>query len=165
MRGFKSLYGAGPQHLLAHLGVFFIAGWAIDQILGGHHIINWIAWFLGAALLHDLVLLPFYSLMDRGLIGRRGNVAARGARRRPWINYVRTPAAVAGILLLVYFPVILGKSSHNYRADTGHALTGYTRNWLLITAGLFLVSAVVYAVRARPRRPAPPRRVHERPRG
>jgi hypothetical protein len=165
MRGFKSLYGSNPLHLLAHLGVFFIAGWAIDQILGGSHAINWIAWFLGAALLHDLVLLPMYSLLDRGLIGGRGNPVARGARRRRWINYVRTPAVLAGILLLVYFPLILGKSSRNYGNDTGHALSGYTRNWLLITAGLFLVSAVVYAVRARPRRPAPPRRVHERPRG
>ena len=162
MRGFRTLYGSNPLHLLAHLGVFFIAGWAIDQILGGNHAINWIAWFLGAALLHDLVLVPLYSLVDRGLIGRRGNPVARAARHRSWINYVRTPAAVAGILLLVYFPVILGKSSHNYFNDTGHALTGYTRNWLLITAGLFLASAIVYAVRALPRRSALPAPARER---
>jgi hypothetical protein len=165
MRGFKSLYGAGPQHLVAHLGVFFISGWAIDQIIGGGKIVNWIAWFLGAALLHDLVLLPFYSLVDRALIGRRGNTVARGPRRRPWLNYVRTPAAVAGILLLVYFPVILGKSSHNYLNDTGHALTGYTRNWLLITAGLFVFSALIYAVRNRPWRPVRSLSARERPRG
>jgi hypothetical protein len=147
MRGFKSLYGANPLHLLGHIGLFFVAGWSIDQIAGSHKIINWAAWFLGAALLHDLVLLPLYSLADRGLEGRRGNEVARGARRRLWINYVRVPAAVAGILLLVYFPVILGKSSRNYRADTGHALTGYTRNWLLITAGLFLASGIVFLAR------------------
>jgi hypothetical protein len=109
MRGFKSLYGSNPLHLLAHIGVFFIAGWSIDQIAGSHKLINWIVWFLGAALLHDLVLLPLYSLVDRGLAGG-GNPVARAARRRRWLNYIRVPAVVAGILLLVYFPVILGYS-------------------------------------------------------
>jgi hypothetical protein len=151
MRGFKSLYGSNPLHLLAHIGVFFIAGWSIDQIAGSHKLINWIVWFLGAALLHDLVLLPLYSLVDRGLAGG-GNPVARAARRRRWLNYIRVPAVVAGILLLVYFPVILGYSSANYRNDTGHALAGYTRNWLLITAGLFLASGLVYVLRVMTRR-------------
>jgi hypothetical protein len=54
--------------------------------------------------------------------------------------------------LLVYFPVILGFSSVNYRADSGHALSGYTRNWLLICAGLFLASGLLAATRAAARR-------------
>ena len=153
MTGFRRLYGAHPLHLAGHLALFFVAGWAIDQIIGGGTIINWMAWFLGAALLHDLVLLPLYSLADRGLVDNGGNRVARAARRRVWVNYIRVPAAVAGILLLVYFPVILGYSSANYRNDTGHALTGYTRNWLLITAGLFLGSALIYVVRSMRRRP------------
>ena len=57
--------------------MFFIAGWAISQILGAGFAINWIAWFLGAALLHDLVLLPLYSALDRGLHDGRTH---RGAR-------------------------------------------------------------------------------------
>ena len=52
------------------------------------------------------------------------------------------------MLLLVYFPLILGLSSTNYRNDTGHRLAGYARNWLLITAALFLVSALIYVIRA-----------------
>ena len=83
MTGFRRLYGSHPLHLLAHLGVFFIAGWAIDQIAQTPTIVNWIVWFLGAALLHDLVLLPLYSLANRGLEGARGNQVARGTRRRP----------------------------------------------------------------------------------
>ncbi len=157
MAGFRRVYGSSPLHLLAHLGVFFIAGWAISQILGAGFAINWVAWFLGAALLHDLVLLPLYSAFDRGLqigVGRTGG----GARIDPSpLNYLRVPLVVSGILLLVYFPLILGYASKNYRHDTGHALAGYTRNWLLICAGLFLVSALLYAVRvirSRPRRPA-----------
>jgi len=149
-------YGANPLHLISHLAQFFVAGWAIDQILGGGTIINWMAWFLGAALLHDLVLLPLYSLADRGLVNNGGNRVARAARRRTWVNYIRVPAGVAGILLLVYFPVILGYSSTNYRNDTGHALTGYTCNWLLITAGLFVGSALIYVVRSMRRRPSSP---------
>lgn len=163
MTGFRRLYGASPLHLIGHLALFFVAGWAIDQIIGGGTIINWIAWFLGAALLHDLVLLPLYSVLDR-LLGR---VIPGGdaTRRHPLVvNYLRVPAVVSGILLLVYFPVILGYASTNYRNDTGHALTGYTRNWLLITAGLFLGSALIYVVRStRPRPPsARPGREHSR---
>ncbi len=155
MTGFRRLYGSHPLHLGAHLVMFFVAGWAINQILGGGNAINWLAWFIGAALLHDLVLLPLYSLLDRGA-RRRPDPRARpaGQRSRPAVlNYVRVPMAVAGILLLVYFPVILGYSSSNYRHDTGHALTGYTRNWLLVSAGLFVCSGLVYLLRVI-RRPA-----------
>lgn len=146
--GFRRLYGANPLHLIGHLVLFFIAGFAIAQILGGGAWVNWIAWFVGAALLHDFVLLPLYSGLDRGL----GRATARPVRRVALINYLRVPAVISGILLIVYFPLILGLSADNYRNDTGHALAGYTRNWLLICAGLFLVSAIVYTVRLRGRR-------------
>jgi hypothetical protein len=160
MVGFRRLYGSNPLHLLAHIGVFFIAGWAISQILGAGFAINWVAWFLGAALLHDLVLLPMYSTIDRGLIATVGPAGAPigddpdGETRRPSpLNYLRVPLVVSGILLLVYFPLILGYASKNYQHDTGHALAGYTRNWLLICAGLFLFSALVYGVRVIRSRP------------
>ena len=171
MGGFRRVYGSNPLHLLAHVGVFFIAGWAISQILGAGFAINWIAWFLGAALLHDLVLLPLYSTIDRGLIATVGPPSvpvgddpAGGVTRRPSpLNYLRVPMVVSGILLLVYFPLILGYASKNYRHDTGHALTGYTRNWLLICAGLFLFSALIYAVRVIRSRPRTPAVVDEQP--
>ena len=163
IRGFRRMYGANPLHLLGHLGLFFIAGWAVNQIFQGGSFVNWIAWFLGAALLHDLVLLPLYSVIDRGVVhdARRRR---RGRAPHPALNHVRVPAAIAGILLLVYFPVILGYSSTNYRNDTGHALAGYTRNWLLITAGLFVCSALVYVVRSMNRRRTRPEPARERPR-
>ncbi len=158
MIGFRRLYGSHPLHLVAHLVVFFVAGWAIDQIVGGGVVVNWIAWFIGAALLHDLVLLPVYSLLDH----LRGRVALTGpATWRSPVNYVRVPVVVSGILLLVYFPLILGASSRNYRNDTGHTLSGYTRNWLLITAGVCVASGVVYVARSIRRRPPSPRRVRE----
>ncbi|MEO8967690.1 MAG: hypothetical protein ABI355_08760 [Solirubrobacteraceae bacterium] len=162
MAGFRRLFGSHPLHLVGHLVMFFVAGWAITQILGGGNAINWLAWFIGAALLHDLVLLPVYSLLNLGLAGRArfGRRAHSGratppASSTPVVNYIRVPAVIAGILLLVYFPVILGFSSTNYFNDTGHTLTGYTRNWLLVSAGLFVCSGLVYLVRVI-RRPASP---------
>jgi hypothetical protein len=165
MVGFRRFYGSNPLHLLAHIGVFFIAGWAIAQIFRAGFVINWIAWFVGAALLHDLVLLPLYSTLDRGLIatvrapGAPIGADPDGPTRRPSpLNHLRVPAVVSAILLLVYFPLILGYASKNYQHDTGHALAGYTRNWLLICAGLFLFSALIYMVRVIRTRPrfAPP---------
>lgn len=143
--GFRRLYGAGPLHLLAHAGAFFIAGWAIAQILRAGHVLDWIVWFVGAALLHDLVLVPLYSLLDGTMAGTpRRRRAPRGRSAR---NHLRLPAAICGLLILVYFPLILGYSSSSYIHDSGHMLTGYTRNWLLICAGLFLASALLYTVR------------------
>ena len=160
MTGFRRLYGSHPLHLIGHLAVFFVAGWAIDQIVGGGAVVNWIAWFVGAALLHDLVLLPLYSGLDR-LLGRAASTGESARRRLPAVNHLRVPAVISGILLLVYFPVILGYSSANYRNDTGHSLAGYTRNWLLITAGLFVGSALIYVVRIMRRRPPAPRPARE----
>ena len=161
---FTRRYGAGPLHLIGHLLLFVVAGWAISQILDGGIVINWIVWFIGAAILHDLVLLPLYSTLD-GILGLSTgrysprNAVARGARlpagsgmRPAIVNHLRAPAVIAGVLLLVYFPLILGLSRRNYFNDTGHHLAGYTLNWLLITAGLFVVSALVYAVRVARRR-------------
>ena len=164
--GFRRLYGAHPLHLIGHLVVVAIAGFAIVQILGAGAWVNWVAWFVGAALLHDLVLLPLYSALDRGLRIVSGSGGKRRRLRVPVINHLRTPAAISGILLIVYFPVILGLSADNYRNDTGHALAGYTRNWLLVTAALFLISTLVYALRVGPRRtrkPAPAAASREQP--
>jgi hypothetical protein len=51
-------------------------------------------WLAASAVLHDLLLLPFYGLLDR--VGQR----AAG----PAVNYVRVPVLLSGLLLLVYFP-------------------------------------------------------------
>jgi hypothetical protein len=160
---FRRAYGSNPLHLVGHLVLFAIAGFAIAQIVGGGAWVNWIAWFVGAALLHDLVLLPLYSTLDRGL-GRAAHRTPRTSRGVPLVNHLRAPAAISGILLIVYFPVILGLSGANYLNDTGHALAGYTRNWLLITAGLFLCSGAVYGMRVRARRPKPPPKRAAKPR-
>ena len=148
---FKQRYGAGPWHLLAHVIAFAIAAFALVQLLDEKRWVNFLGWFLAAAVLHDLVFLPLYSVVDRvvhgalaGVLGRRSH----SPRRVPIVNFVRVPALISGVLLLVYFPLILGPADAGYFSATGHHPSGYLRNWLLITVALFAASGLLYAVRS-----------------
>jgi hypothetical protein len=140
-------YGAGPLHLIAHVAAFAIAAYGLAQIIRGGSVVNFIVWFVGAALLHDFVFLPLYSALDR--LAHHRTRGRRLARTVPVINYLRVPALISGLLLLVYFPEILGLAERRYFRSTGHHLDGYARNWLLITAALITGSAVLYALRLR----------------
>jgi hypothetical protein len=146
---FKRRYGAGPWHLLVHLAAFAIAAFAMVQLLDERTWVNFLAWFMGAALLHDLVLLPVYSAIDRVAHSRLSRLhrPGRGARSVPIINHVRAPALISGLLLLIYFPLILGPAEPHYLLATGHRPEGYLRNWLLITLALFAGSGVIYLIR------------------
>ena len=61
---------------------------------------------------------------------------------------MRFPAAISGILLIVFLPSIARLSS-TYTATTGLSSSEYFARWLAITGALFLVSAVLYAARLR----------------
>ncbi|WP_347232478.1 hypothetical protein [Streptomyces sp. C] len=56
------------------------------------------------------------------------------------------PAFVSGVLLLVYWPLVLGEVGH-YTVTTGLPSGVFLGRWLLITACLFAASAAVLAVR------------------
>ncbi|MEU2894572.1 hypothetical protein ABZ690_30690 [Streptomyces sp. NPDC006967] len=135
-----------PFHLLVLLASFALCAYAGVRLLDG----DWFLvalWFAGAAVVHDLVLLPLYAAADRALV--------RGAGRRgAWINHVRVPAALSGLLLLVWFPLITGRVSERYAGVAGQSADGYATRWLIVTAALFAGSAVVFAVRRRGRRSA-----------
>ncbi|MFF4018788.1 hypothetical protein [Streptomyces sp. NPDC001843] len=126
---------------------FALAGYAGLRLLAG----DWFGvalWFVGAALLHDLVLLPLYAAADRALVRTLG-----AAGRRGWTLYVRVPAALSGLLLLVWFPLISGQVNERYRSAAGLSASGFAARWLLITAVLFGGSALLLALRlARSRR-------------
>jgi hypothetical protein len=152
MRVWRRLYGASPFHLVGHAAVFFATGYALLRILERGPVDNFLIWFVGAALLHDLVLLPLYSTLDLG--ARLGLHAPARRPRVPAINHVRVPVLISGLLLLVYFPLILVEANRNYVRATGHSVHGYARNWLLITLALFAGSALIYlgrSIRARRR--------------
>ena len=150
---FRRAYGGSPLELLALLGCFALTGYAALQVSRGPLPVRTAVWFVGAILLHDLVLFPLYALADRSLLalfhrGSRDGVASNA------VNYVRLPALLSGLLLLVFSPVILRRSEEAYRAASGLDQSPYLGRWLAISAGLFLGSAVLYAARSGSRRRA-----------
>ena len=145
-------YGASPWHLAGHLLVLAVAGFAavaIDRMAGGGSLAKVVALYLGLVIAHDLVLLPAYSGVDRlarAVLARR---PVRGRRSVPMINHLRAPALISGLLLLIYAPLISGRADRGYLLTSGHHATGYLRNWVLISAGLFAGSGLIYLLRMR----------------
>lgn len=101
-------------------------------------------WIVGAALLHDLVLLPLYAGADRAAVR-----ALQAVGHREGVMYLRVPAALSGLLLLVWFPLISGVVSRRYRLATGLPSDVFLSRWLLITAALFGGSALLLVLRLR----------------
>jgi hypothetical protein len=143
-----------PLQLLLLACSFALAAYAGVRLLDG----DWFGvalWLVGAALLHDLVLLPVYAVLDRALVRGLG-----AAGRRAWVMYVRVPAALSGLLLLVWFPLISGMVDRRYRSATGLSPDGFAARWLLITAVLFAGSALLLALRLRSAAKRRPPAVH-----
>jgi hypothetical protein len=136
----RARYGKSPLHLLAHLAAFALAAWALLQALelGGAERI--VLWLVGAVVLHDMVLWPAYTTLDR--LARRGRPAA-------WANYVRVPLGISALLLLAFFPVMCGKGEATYTRVSGEEWQGYTARWLLVSAALFVVAGALYLARSR----------------
>ena len=163
----RKAYGAHPLHLLTLVASFALVGYAIS-LLGVHSLWNdrvwWqsmIVWFVGAIVLHDLVLFPFYAATDRSLgagwravSGRAPEVATAVSPR----NYLRIPAMASGLLFLMFFPGIIQQGSVTYRNATGLTQEPYLARWLALTGAFFAISAIAYGVRTwgarRPRGPA-----------
>jgi hypothetical protein len=147
----RALYGDSPLHLLAVLASFAIAAYAFLRIVESPSALGTLVWFVGAIALHDLIAFPLYSALN--LIAYRSIVGPRGVPRSPTrpalINHVRIPAFLAGLALLMFFPLILGLSEDNYRRDTGLGTGVFLDRWLGLCAALFLGSALLYAVRVR----------------
>ena len=145
--GFRRRYGASPLHLLAHLAGFAIAALALDRIFSGGDVKELLAWYLGFVIAHDLVFVPAYTGLDR-LFRRTLARLPVSTRTGPTvINHVRVPVAISALLLIIYFPLISGRADAWYLQLSGHNLTHYVRNWLLITAVLCLGSGLIYAAR------------------
>lgn len=151
MRAFRSLYGDSPLHLLAVLASFAIAAYAFFRIVESPSALGTIVWFGAAIVLHDLIAFPLYSALnlvaDRSLAGGGGGRESR--RTVPLINHVRIPIFLAGVALLMFFPLILGLDSANYEKDTSLGTGVFLDRWLGLCAVLFLGSALIYAVRLR----------------
>ena len=151
MRRLLRWYGANPLHLLALLGCFALAGYAAARLVPSRPL-GVAVWFGGAVVGHDLLLIPLYTIADRSAMAAIRHRASR-LPAVPWINYLRVPAGLSALLLLVWFPLIL-RLHTRYQASTTLSPDPFLWHWLAVTGTLFLLSAAAFAVRLRAARRA-----------
>lgn len=153
---FRKIYGSSAAHLLAMLSGFALLGYMLvvfkpAQLWNQNTWWQSIAvWFVAAVVAHDFVLYPIYALADRILALRAGRPDPAVMRRGPDVpvrNYIRIPAMATGLTLLVFLPGIIGQGAPQYLAATGQTQQPFLGRWLLLTAVMFGISAVAYAVR------------------
>lgn len=152
----RALYGAGAPHALTMMSCFALAAYA-TSVLGFSALWGpdawWesiLVWFVGAVILHDLVLFPLYALVDRSI--RDGLQVVQRHRSHPAprvspLNYVRLPVLAVGLLFLLFFPGILEQGASSYLDATGQTQEPFLRRWLLLAAVIFGASAIGYAAR------------------
>jgi hypothetical protein len=100
-----------------------------------------------AQLVHDLVLFPLYAGLDAVLVlllRRHPWWATVGGV--PWLNYLRVPVVVSGLLLLVWSPLIL-RLPTAFHAASGLSARPFLPHWLAVTAALFVLSAATLLAR------------------
>jgi hypothetical protein len=132
--------------LLALLASFAVAGYAAIRLLAGNPV-GIGAWFVGSAIGHDLVLFPLYAGLDAVLVlllRRHASWATVGGVL--WLNYLRVPVVVSGLLLLVWSPLILHLPTA-FHAASGLADQPFLLHWLAVTAALFVLSAATLLAR------------------
>lgn len=147
---FRDLYGRGPLHLIAVLASFAVAAYALSRALrltaNPDRILLWLG---GSIVAHDLILFPLYAAIGAiaaGLLLRRGE----GSRLRiAVLNHLRFPVLMSGLLLLVWYPLVAGPAERGFMRTTGLSKEVYLGRWLLLTAALFVGSALIFAVRYR----------------
>jgi hypothetical protein len=145
---FERLYGERPLHLLASVASLAVAGYGVGRIFDTSAAVEILIWIAASAFAHDLIALPLYSAL--GMLA--GGVARLGLIERADVsalNHVRVPVVLSGLMLVVFFPLILGLSGGRYERAAGLELDGYIGRWLLITGVLFAASALAYATRLR----------------
>ncbi|TDC86020.1 hypothetical protein [Actinomadura sp. 7K507] len=128
----KRVLGHGAGGALIATGLAGLAGES------GFDLMGWAAWFGGAVIFHDAVLVPCVLLV--------GTVTTRlhGSYRR----HVQGALMVGGMVTLVALPFVLGQGR---RADNPSILPlPYGRNLLIVLATVLVVAACI-ALWQRPR--------------
>lgn len=122
------------------------AAYAALRLFGARPL-DTVYWFVGSAVFHDLVLFPLYAAADAALVAvLRRRPALAAPRGVPWINHLRFPTAVSGLMLLVWTPLIF-RLPVIYHGVTGFSTDPYLARWIWVTAAVFGVSAACYVVR------------------
>lgn len=146
MSRLEDRYGSGPLHLIATVVGLAIVAYALLEVADRPGPVSFAVFFGGAILAHDLIAFPVYSLLGT-IAGRAADLGGDAGRLA--LNYVRVPAILSGLLLLVFFPLILRLDGEVYALASGHSANPYLARWLLVSAGMFAVSGVLLALRLR----------------
>ncbi|WP_207936898.1 hypothetical protein [Actinomadura sp. KC216] len=124
-----AVYGAGAALIVVGVRGVLVHLAHADAVV-------WLAWFAGAAVLHDGVLVPL--VLAAGAATSRVPAAYR--------RIVRAALIVAGCVCAVALPLVLG---YGRRADEPSRLPlPYGRNLAIVLALITVVAAVAVAVRA-----------------
>ena len=156
MRRLARFYGANPLHLLTMMLCIALCLYVI-VVAGPNTFINtkvwWqsiAVWFLGGAILHDLLLFPLYALADLSLrTGLRAmtHFPIPAVAAAPMVNYVRLPVLGTGLTFLMFFPGLIKQGASTYHNATGLTQDLFVHRWLLLVAAMFATSALAYAIR------------------
>jgi hypothetical protein len=150
---FSAIYGSHPLHLLTMASGFALLGYILATLKPatlwnpGTWWQSIAVWFAAAVVAHDLLFFPLYALADRVLTARTSRRASRSNPKVFARNYIRVPALGAGLTLLIFLPGIIEQGGPTYQAATGQTQQPFLGRWLLLTAAMFAVSALVYATR------------------
>lgn len=146
MNRLRRHYGAGPVHLLLSAACLAFAGYLVWVVLPAPNSARIFIWIALAAGVHDMLLWPLYTLLDRVLTRTR----ARKNKQHPavpWINHVRVPAILSAVMLVISFPLVLRHSEPAYHAASGLTEQPYLGRWLALSGSAFAASALIYAMR------------------
>jgi hypothetical protein len=148
---FSAIYGSHPLHLLTMVSGFALLGYVVATFKPATlwNPSTWwqsiAVWFAAAIIGHDLLLFPLYAMADRVVSTRTSRLP--GHPKVLVRNYIRVPALGAGLTLLIFLPGIIEQGRATYQAATGQTQQPFLGRWLLLTAAMFAISAVVYATR------------------
>ena len=148
-------YGAQPLHLIAVVASLLLSGYGLLRIDALDNTARILLWMLGCALFHDLIALPFYSVLLRIARIPAGAALKSRAMAVHAYNYIRAPIGFALLTLLVYFPLIFRMAPEEYMATTGQSVDTYLGRWLGLSAAGFVISGIAYAISLRRRVPVP----------
>lgn len=147
MEWFRRRYGAGPLNLVGLLVCFAVAAYAATRVLTEGGWAGVLLWFICCIVAHDLIGWPIYTWVDRKVQRVQSEQAAKRRLLVPWINYVRAPTVISGVLFAIAFPLIFRLSDTYYQATTGFTEDVYLFNWAGVSVLLFAGSGVLYAGR------------------
>lgn len=148
---FRRLYGDSQLHLVVGVACLLVAGAAVAgwfDAFPGPTAVKILEWFVVAIVAHDLVGVPLYSLLDRIAFGPFGE-GRKGSppQRVPGFVYVRIPALLSGLLLLVFFPEVFRIGDATFFAASGLHQRVFLARYLITCGALFGLSGFAYAVR------------------